>query len=68
MDETWRIIIGLIIAGIGGFVAVGTLVGVRSVKRSAAWPQVKGTLGSFWYVRDVPQRRQNPRSTPGEDS
>ena len=44
MEETWRIIIGLIIAGIGGFVAVGTLVGLRSVKRSAAWPQVKGNV------------------------
>ena len=44
MEAIWLIIIALIIAGIGGFVAVGTLVGLRSAKRSAAWPQVKGNV------------------------
>ncbi len=44
MGETWRIIIGLIIAGIGGVIAGSVLVDLRTAKRSAAWPQVKGKV------------------------
>ncbi len=44
MGAIWQIILGLILAGVGGLATVGTLVDLRSAKRSAAWPQVQGKV------------------------
>ena len=44
MEAFWLIIIGLIFVGIGGAAAVSALVDLRSGKRTAAWPRVKGKV------------------------
>ena len=44
MEAIWLILIGLIFVGIGGAAVVSALVDLRSGKRTAAWPQVKGKV------------------------
>ena len=44
MEAIWLILIGLIFVGIGGAAAVSALVDLRSGKRTAAWPRVKGKV------------------------
>ena len=52
----WGIIFGLIFVGVGGFLAVFTLVDLRSAKRAAAWPQVQGKVRTSRVVERETRR------------